>query len=234
MYSEIRLAPLTTYQQFLDRVEELGFMAMSHSLDGFPSLSAETPNEIWHTGDRETDPWVWKDRAAEEKKLAYGCILGGNKGFVTRRCYPAFYAASRPSLAMQDRWLAGEISQTIWQLWQLYQRKSLLTTGEIRKEMGVSAKSGAGRVDSALVQLQKEYYLTVAGSRRKVSMAGKEFGWPNNVMDTVTHWAPEDWLAPAVNLRKVDSQEYILDCGQAIAVNLGREELAKYLGFMLH
>jgi len=73
---------LATYQDFIHRVEELGFLPMSNILLGYPSLGAETPGHIWHTG-LETDPWQWKDRAAGEKQLAYGCILGGHKGFVS-------------------------------------------------------------------------------------------------------------------------------------------------------
>jgi len=62
-------------------------MALSNILPDFPSLIKETPKEIWHTGDPDTDPWCWKDRAAEEKQIAFGCILGGHKGFVSSRLY---------------------------------------------------------------------------------------------------------------------------------------------------
>lgn len=97
---------LTTYPDFLQRVEALGFYPMSNILRGYPSLGAETPAQIWHTG-LETDPWQWKDRAAVEKRLAYGCILGGHKGFVSRQMYPVFYAACHPAETMPERWAAG-------------------------------------------------------------------------------------------------------------------------------
>ncbi len=89
---------LMTYEDFLDRVETLGFMAFSPLLPGLPSLGGETPENLWHTG-QDTDPWRWKDRAAEEKRLAYGCILGGHKGFISQRMYPVFYAVF-PSIAL--------------------------------------------------------------------------------------------------------------------------------------
>src|SRR5262245_30221152 len=104
------MAKLTRYQDFLDRVDELGFMALSRLLPGLPSLSEETPRSIWHTGDDDTDPWHWKDRAAEEKRLAYGCILGGHKGFVSARMYPVFYAAYHPAESMPDRWAMGQVN----------------------------------------------------------------------------------------------------------------------------
>jgi hypothetical protein len=228
---EDHMAMLMNYTEFLQRVEELGFMALSRGPDGFPSLSDETPAANWHTGDRETDPWVWKDRAAQEKRAAYGCILGGNKGFISGRFYAAFYAACHSPHAMQDRWLAGEINQTTWQLWQLFQHKSLLTTSEVRREMGVTASKGASRVDSAVVMLQKEFILTIAGSRKKVSKAGREYGWANNTLDRVVNWAPDDWLSPASGLKPADAQAFILDSGLAIGQKVNRAALAAYLGF---
>ncbi|MCA9869007.1 MAG: hypothetical protein KC487_01255, partial [Anaerolineae bacterium] len=97
---------LTTYEDFIARVEALGFMTLSPLLPRLPSLGGETAESQWHTG-LETDPWRWKDRVAEEKRLAYGCILGKHKGFVARRLYPIFYAAYHPTLSMPERWARG-------------------------------------------------------------------------------------------------------------------------------
>jgi hypothetical protein len=52
----VNTVKLLRYQDFLDRVEELGFMAFSGIVDGLPSLTGETPMNIWHTGDPESDP----------------------------------------------------------------------------------------------------------------------------------------------------------------------------------
>jgi hypothetical protein len=79
---------LKIYEDFINRVNKLGFMAFSPILPGLPSLPEETEPGQWHTGDPETDPWRWKDRAAEEKKLAFGCVLGGHKGFISEKMYP--------------------------------------------------------------------------------------------------------------------------------------------------
>jgi len=62
---------LITYEEFLHRVDELGFMALSDFLAGFPSVSEETLEENWHTGDPDTDPWCWKQRAATEKPKSF-------------------------------------------------------------------------------------------------------------------------------------------------------------------
>ncbi len=221
---------LTTYDDFIARVEGLGFMALSHLLLGLPSLGAETPESLWHTG-LDTDPWRWKDRAAEEKRLAYGCILGGQKGFVTQRMYPIFYAAFHPPLPMPEQWAGGTVSQNTWRLWQLFEEKITLNISQVRQLMGVSRKQGAGAVDTAIQQLQRAYYITVAGNERKVSTKGEFYGWPVNRYCRVEDWAPEGWLDGAKDWPAEEARELILDDGVAMSNGVKRQDLARKLGF---
>jgi hypothetical protein len=220
---------LTTYDEFIDRVESLGFMALSHLLPGLPSLGNETAESLWHTG-LDTDPWSWKDRAAEEKRLAYGCILGGHKGFVAQRMYPIFYAAFNPPLSMPERWAGGTVSQIAWRLWQLFEEKGRLNISQVRQTIAVSRKQGASAVDAAIQQLQQEYYITVDGNERKVSAKGKFYGWPVIRYSRVADWAPAGWLDSAKDWSAKEARELILDDGAAMSKGLNRHDLAKKLG----
>ena len=220
---------LTTFEDFVARVESLGFMALSHLLPGLPSLGDETSESQWHTG-LNTDPWRWKDRAAEEKSLAYGCILGGHKGFVTQRMYPVFYSAYHPTLIMPERWAGGTINQTTWRLWQLFEENGTLNISQVRQILGVSRKQGAGAVDAAIQQLQHEYYITVDGNERKVSARGEFYGWPINRYSRVEVWAPTGWLESARDWSPEEARELILDDGVAMSNGVNRRDLAKKLG----
>lgn len=224
------MALLKRYEDFLNRVDDLGFMALSNILPGFPSLSEETPKENWHTGDLDTDPWCWKDKAAEEKRLAFGCILGGHKGFVSARMYSLFYTAFHPKEYMEERRASGQVSQTVWQLWQLFEEKTLLNTSDIRQEMGVTLKKGGSKVDKAIKELQQYYYITVAASRRKTDKYGQPYGWPVNVYDKVENWVPSEWMKMSPGLSSEEARERILDNGIVISKNISRKELAKTLG----
>lgn len=219
---------LTTYDDFLARVQALSFMAFSPILPGFPSLGGETPESLWHTG-LDTDPWRWKDRAAEEQRLAYGCILGGHKGFVTQRMYPIFYAAFHPTLSMPERWATGTVNQSTWQLWQLFEKEGTLNISQVRQILGVSRKQGAGAVDASIQQLQQEYYITVAGNDRKVSAKGEFYGWPVIRYSRVMDWALTGWLDDAENWSVEGARESILDDGVAISAGVDRRALAKKL-----
>lgn len=221
---------LLKYEDFLDRVEELGFMAFSDILEGLPSLTAETPGRIWHTGDSETDPWRWKDRAAEEKRLAFGCMLGGNKGFVAGRLYPAFYAACRPRQSMEERRYEGLVSQAAWNVWKLFENNRELDTGEIRRLAGVTKKKGS-RTDTAVRELQQNFYITVAGSRQKIDRLGQPYGWHINIYSKVEDWAPSDWLDTRPALSRREAAEEILDTAAANSRCVNRDKLAHVLGF---
>jgi hypothetical protein len=220
---------LTTYSDFLARVEALGFMALSPILPGFPSLGSETPESLWHTG-LETDPWRWKDRAAEERRLAYGCLLGGHKGFVSQRMYPLFYAAFHPSMPMPERWATGIVNQRTWQVWQLFEKEGTLNLSQVRQILGVSRQQGAAALDASIQQLQREYYLTVSGNDRKVSAKGEFYGWPVSRYSRVRDWAPAGWLEDAPNWPSAEARDAILEEGVAMSAGVKRQALAKKLG----
>lgn len=223
---------LKSYDDFIDRVNELGFMPLSELLPGLPSVSGETDRESWHTNDPNTDPWQWKDRAAVEKKLAYGCVIGGHKGFIAMGVYPLFYLAYHPRESMQTRWQSGVIDQMTWELWQLFCTNELLNTSEIRKRLGVTRKKGGSRVDASIKKLQSEFYITVAGNVRKLNKRGEPYGWPVTVLAQVPDFLPE-WLEIDTSMQPEAAQQLILDLAQKLGSTLKREQLAKKIGLPL-
>jgi hypothetical protein len=220
---------LKTYKEFVDRVNELGYMSLSNITEGFPSLTNETLREQWHTGDLESDPWQWKDRAAEEKKLAFGCILGGNKGFVSQRMYPFFYILNRSGKTLEERWADGLVSQEVRELYKLFNTKTLMDTAEIRREMGVTAKKGGSKLDNAIAELQKCYLITVAGNRRKLNKLGQPYGWPANIYDKVDNWVPAVWIENSHEIDLEVAREEVINTGLAFSSSLSEKQLMKIL-----
>lgn len=66
------------YNDFINKVNELGFMTLNTVIDGFPAVADETEGK-WFTGNSDTDPWCWKDRCSQNKQLAFGNFFGGKK-----------------------------------------------------------------------------------------------------------------------------------------------------------
>jgi hypothetical protein len=223
------MAQLVRYQEFTEKVDELGFMFFSKTLEGLPAFPDYTIESNWFTEDPDIDPWLWKYRAPQEKRLAFGNVLGGQKGFVAPRLYQVFYTAYHPQESIEERWAAGEVSQTKRRLWQLFEEDNLLNTSEMRHEMGVTLSRGGSRLDSAIKDLQREYYITVAGSRLKLDKQGKPYGWYENIYSKVRDWAPEKWMKSNHGLKPEEAREMILDAGVKAFRGIDRARLARVL-----
>lgn len=180
---------ITTYERFLERANEAGFMTLSENKYGLPSLSAETPEENWHTGDGATDPWLWRIRAVDRRELAFGCVIGGIRGFIAPRLYPVFYSHFRPQGRMEELWNQGEVPQHVWDMWQLFRAEDTLVSTDIRKAL--KGKFGVSKTDQAMRTLEAQFYITVSGARRKLNKQGLPYGWPAAVYSRVDSWADQ-------------------------------------------
>ena len=111
----------------------------------------------------------------------------------------------------------------------MFEKQHLQNTSEIRRELSVSLKNGASRVETSLGALQAEFYLTTAGVRQKFGKTGKPYGWPATVFDRVVDWAPAEWLKDALNWDPRGARDTILEVGIAANPNLDRKALAGLL-----
>ncbi|MBP7401808.1 MAG: hypothetical protein KBA30_04270 [Clostridia bacterium] len=187
---------LRTYADFLDRADELGFLFLSRGVAGAPGISDEVPGNQWHTGDPESDPWLWKDRAAAEKRLAFGCLLGGRKGFIAPRMYPVFYAACLPERTLAERRTDGLVGPAKWKLWQLFEEKGKRNLGTWEIRQALRGTDTLSAIDRAVTELSQEFYLTVSGNKCRTDRFGQPYGWPSNMYDTVAAWVPPEWGVP--------------------------------------
>ena len=101
---------------------------------------------------------------------------------------------------------------------------------QVRQAMGVSRKQGARAVDTAIQQLQHEFYITVDGNDRKVSAKGEFYGWPVNRYCRVVDWAPAGWLDSSKDWAAGEARELILEDGVARSNGVNRQDLARKLG----
>lgn len=201
---------LKTYNDFIEYVESLGLVSFyGRFLEGFPKLEDLTEESQWFTKDPNTNPWQWKDRVTEEKRLAFCCLLGGHKGFISRKLYPLFYAACHPEQSIPKQYADGKISQTMFLVYKLFENGAILSTTDIRRTMGVNKKQGTSKVDAAIVALQKQFIIAVCGSQQKLSSDGKEYGWPTISYCRVEDWA-QDWLDCNARLKKNEAIKQIL------------------------
>jgi len=213
---------ISNYGDFVERLEELGFMSLFPAIPGLPSLQDETPPSIWFQDDETSDPWSWKSRVVEEKRHAYGCLLGGVKGFVASRLYGSFHAAFHAA-SVEDRWRDGVLSPLAWKAWSQFEGRVGIGTRELCARCGVKS----GRLDAVLADLQRTYDLTVAGREYRLDRTGRPYGWPSNRYETVDAWVPESWWAMSDVRDRRDACESILDAASAFGTGLDGKGLAR-------
>lgn len=215
------MARVKTYEDFVRRAEELGFLSLFRAVPGLPSLEEETPPGIWFQDDAEADPWTWKSRAAEEKRLAYGCLLGGIKGFVAPRLYGHFHRVFH-SASPEERWRDGVLSPLAWKAWGILAERGAVGTRELRRLTGAKG----GRLDAVLADLQKTYDNAVAGREYRLDRNGRPFGWASNLYVPVDRWVPADWWDLAESRNRREASRAILEAASAFGRRLDLDALA--------
>ncbi|HEX3075845.1 MAG TPA: hypothetical protein VHQ24_03130 [Lachnospiraceae bacterium] len=183
------------YEDFVEKVCELGFlMPKDKDIKGFPILEDFVSENQWWTNDPDTDPWLWKDRVAEEKKLAYGAFFNGKKGYISPKFYSIFIDAFRPKTSMEERYESGKLGIYEWKFWCLLTSEDRpVGTHEYRRLIDTGEK-GKNALDAAVIRLQTTFDVTIAGN---MDMLDKD-GHPYNkavALDKVDKWLPPQWLS---------------------------------------
>lgn len=221
---------LNTYQDFLNRVNELSFMSFNPIVKDFPAVTTETDQLF--SKNPETDPWLWKDRCCAEKKIAFGDFFLGKKGFISPEFYPIFYLVYHPEETVEERWENGTIDRVTWDLWKLLETKqTALSTNEIRTELGISAKKGGSSLKNAILKLQFSFDITIVGGKQRIDKSGKPFGDPANVYDKVINHIPKEWLIEPQGLDKENARQMILERARTISTRASEKDLLKMFKF---
>jgi hypothetical protein len=219
---------LVTYDDLIRYVDKKGILAFYGKMPaGFTTLEALTLEKNWHTGDPDTDPWQWKDRAVSEHKLAFGCVINGYKGFLSKDMYPLFYNAYREAVSLEERYLDGLVPKMEMDIFRMFLSGAVLSTADVRSAVQVTKKQGAFEADSALKSLQRQFLISVCGSKRKLSYEGLPYGWPANAYCLTEIWAKE-WLTEK-HLNREDARTIILDHCEAQVIGESREKVNKAL-----
>ncbi|AIQ65371.1 hypothetical protein PSTEL_21850 [Paenibacillus stellifer] len=217
-----------TYHDFVERVTELGFLfPPDKTLKGFPTINDFVPESQWWTNDPELDPWLWKDRVAEEKKLAYGTFFNGKKGFIAQPFYSIFIDAFRPQSSMEERWQSGKLGAYERKFWNLLTSENRpIGTHEYRKMLDNEDKSAKSALDTAVVQLQMTFDVTIAGN---VDMLDKN-GNPYNkavAFDTVENWVPKEWLSMNPRMNHQEALEKLYTRTERIGQSVDMKQIKK-------
>ena len=138
----------------------------------------------WHTGNKDTDPWEWRMRALLERQdIAYGKVFLGVSGYISREWYPFFLAVRRQGLVFDEWYDDGRCSRMEKEIYEAICENGRLALHELKSLCSIK-KESAGRLDRALVNLQKNLFITMCGHKQKSNSAGEDYGWSSTMFCT--------------------------------------------------
>ena len=98
---------IRTWQELVNWINEVGFLPLfANEVVGFSAEEHVSP-DYWWTGDRENDPWEWREIIASSRQVAYGKFFDKKAGFISVEWLPYFVNARRDGYDFDARWEDG-------------------------------------------------------------------------------------------------------------------------------
>ncbi len=166
-----------TWRELITYVNEVGFLPLfANEVPGFSAEEHVSPL-YWWTGDREQDPWEWRELIARSGEVVYGKFIDKKATFVSREWFPVFANYRRDGYDFDARW-EDELAS--------YRQKKIMDCFEDTDEwIGLDLKRSAGfgkngekNFPGIVTDLQMLTYLVTKDFRRKVNKRGGEYGMP--------------------------------------------------------
>ena len=188
----MEFTPIRCYDDFIMALRKAGF-SMGGGSEGIFSLCDRFAENIrWHTGDPETDPWVWRRRAAEEGDIAYGKFFFQKGGYITREWLPLFMAVRRDGLELSEMYEDGAVTRMEKDIYRLICEAGRISFSELKSLLGIR-KESASKFEAATVRLQSRMFTVICGETRKLAATGEPYGWPVNVFCPIEALDEELW-----------------------------------------
>ena len=91
-------------KELVERIKEVGFLPLFVSeVKGF-SVEEHVSADFWWTGDKEQDPWEWREVIAAGHEVAYGKFFDKKAGFISLEWLPYFANYRRDGYDFDSAW----------------------------------------------------------------------------------------------------------------------------------
>lgn len=207
-------------QELINWIREIGFLPFfANEVPGFSAEEHVSP-DYWWTGDREQDPWVWREIIAASHQVAYGKFFDGRAGFISPEWLPYFANARRNGFNFDGKWQGGEANRREKAIMEFFMdveaddepqftNEAILST-ELKRMAGFG-KEGEKNYPGIMTGLQMQLYLVIAGFSRRQNKRGGEYGMPVSVLMTPESIWGYDLLSAAYRERPAASWKRIVE-----------------------
>ena len=175
------------YPDFIELVRENKIMLFAENSFGMPSLEEMTEGNPWFTG-LEDDPWIWKNRIAQDRFALYGHFYSGRLAFCAREFIPVLLYTIAPENDLEYRYETGEITPLHRKIAENLKGRGGVRKDELRKSTGETA---ASRFERVLESMEGDLIVCISGQSRRISKKGVPYGWQVNEFSLVEEYFPE-------------------------------------------
>ncbi len=182
---------IRTWQELVNWINEVGFLPLfANEVEGFSAEEHVSP-DFWWTGNREEDPWEWREIIAASHQVAYGKFFDQKAGFISLAWLPYFVNYRRAGYDFDARWEDGLANRREWKIMKeltdsdedgdmLFPDEQILST-ELKKKAGFT-KGGEKNYPGIITGLQMQMYLVICDFHRRKNKRGEEYGMPVSVL----------------------------------------------------
>lgn len=182
---------IRTWKELVKWIKEVGFLPLfANEVEGFSAEEHVSPN-FWWTGDREQDPWEWREIIAASHEVAYGKFFGRKAGFISLQWLPYFANSRRSGYDFDARWEDGRASRREKKIMDFFIgededgdsvfKEIQIFSTDLKKQAGFG-KGGEKNYQGIITQLQMETYLVISDFRRRENKRGEEYGMAVSIL----------------------------------------------------
>jgi hypothetical protein len=176
-----------TYEEACQIVVELGILPLSSFMPGHPSLESITEPAAWHTS-TDADPWLWRNRFAEEGLAAYGRLLGDKPQLVSRELFPLVRGVLAAPKTVEERYAAGLLARPALLVYDCIREHDGIDVRTLRMLTEMQRPSEKRTFDRALTELQNSADLVISGISARLNEHGHKSGWNSTCYMLADHW----------------------------------------------
>lgn len=200
-----------TVDEAIEYINSVGFLPLfKNDIPGF-SLEERTVPEYWWSGDKEKDPWEWRQIIAERGNILYGKFFCKKAGFITKEWFPYFANYRRDGYDFDALYEDGKASIRQKKIMDLFMEKEPcpeLFSFEIKAQAGFR-KDGEKNFEGTITDLEMKTYLCVRNFDQKVNKKGEKYGWAVAVYTMPETILGYDYVTKEYREEPVDSAKKI-------------------------
>ena len=226
-------------KELVSLIKKVGFLPLFGSdVKGF-SVEERVSAAHWWTGDREQDPWEWREIIAAGHDVAYGKFFDRKAGFISLEWLPYFANYRRDGYDFDSAWEDSKVSRREKLIMDvltdkdsegeiIWSDKQILST-ELKQLAGFG-KGGEKNFPGITTDLMMKTYLVTADFRRRRNKKGAEYGMAVSVLMPPEALWEYDAIASAYSESPYDSWRRIIDRVREIYPAADEADIIKLIG----